>query len=328
MSSFCECLKSNFCTCNPPVSGAVIEKCGLSNNYAEKLLRFLENKITGGQRTYGFEYEFISARPLDLDTMKRIYRFLPETGFIKNSNSFLHESGMYIDFEPGGQIEFHSPPLLSGSSDAFNRYIFLIEKTIDEIRAALDIEYIPAGYIPGREDSPLCLDAERYLNLHSRLLTSSTRGLEMMKGTASIHFHAGIMDIEELPWLFSRLAGIAEMEDFKMGKERRDIWDNTDPDRCGQPFKVDSRDTPLQLMEKIADHAVHAEHIGENRPFFKTGDLSFDAFMYHLTTIFTDIRINVKGPSIELRTIDSVPFDRFTSKWNKFITMLENNQQD
>jgi len=323
MSSSCECLKSNYSSNTPDFSKVILKQGKQDVNYADKLLGLLKDKITPGPRTYGFEYEFISNNPLNLDTMKQLYLFLPEIGFITHNSTFAHESGMYIDFEPGGQIEFHSPPLLPGDNETFNGCLKLMKDIISEIHAKLNIKYIATDYIPGRKDSSLCLDAERYINLHNRLAQCSTRGLEMMKGTASIHFHAGIKNIEELPKLFSRLIDISNMDYFKMGNDRRDIWDNTDPVRCGQPFIINKNDTPLQVIEKIVCHSLQAEHIGENKPFIETKDVSFDAFMYHLTTIFTDIRLNIKGPSIELRTIDSVTFDQFELKWKKFISILE-----
>jgi glutamate--cysteine ligase len=292
--------------------------------YTHKLINLLEEKIVSGPRTFGFEYEFISQTPLNPETMNQIYSFLPDTGFTGHNTSFVHESGMYIDFEPGGQIEFHSPPMYKGEDENLNKYLALIKEVIDAIKLESGIEYAAQGYIPGSKDSPLCLDAECYINLYNRLSSCSTRGLEMMKGTASIHFHTGIKDIEELPELFSTLIRMSEMNDFKMGDDRRDIWDNTDPCRCGQPFHIDDSNTPFEVIEKIVDYTIHAEHIGENKLFIETNDLSFDAFMYHLTTIFTDLRLNIKGPSIELRTIDSVPFDQFKMKWNKFTSMLEN----
>lgn len=324
MSSCCEIQKSS---CYSGISYIKGQDMNRGKEYAQRLLSLLEEKIIPGPQTFGFEYEFISRTPLNLDIMQRIYAFLPETGFIRHNSSFIHESGMYIDFEPGGQIEFHSPPLTEGENDRLNNCLTLIKEVIGQIKLQLGIEYIARAYIPDRKDSPLCLDAERYINLHDRLTVSGTRGLEMMKGTASIHFHAGIKNIEDFPVLFAKLIRISQMDDFQMGKDRRTIWDNTDSVRCGQPFGVDDNDSPLEMIEKIVTHAFRAEHIGENRPFIETLDTSFDSFMYHLTTIFTDIRLNIKGPSIELRTIDSVPFDQFKMKWNRFILLINNKMQ-
>ena len=327
MLSCCEIHKNNCYLNTVHPYGLCIYHSKERIEYTHKLLNLLEEKIVPGPRTFGFEYEFISKAPLNLGIMNRIYRFLPDTGFKRQNTSFIHESGMYIDFEPGGQIEFHSPPLLKDEDERLNNCLSIIKDVIDAINLNLGVEYVARGYVPGRMDSPLCLDAERYINLHNRLAMRGTRGLEMMKGTASIHFHAGIKNIDELPGLFTRLVRISEMDDFKMGDDRREIWDNTDPERCGQPFYIYESDTPFDVIEKIVDFTIHAGHIGENKPFIETDDLSFDAFMYHLTTIFTDIRLNVKGPSIELRTIDSVPFDQFKLKWNKFTLILQNNTQ-
>lgn len=323
MSSTCECLKNN-CYSNTPVfNRVVLETENRKINYGEMLFDLLKEKINPGPRTYGFEYEFISRNPLNLDSMKKLYLFLPEIGFTAHGASFLHESGMYIDFEPGGQVEFHTPPLLPGDNTSFNNCLELIKDVISEIYTQLHIEYIASAYIPERKNSPLCLDADRYINLHNRLSNYGTRGLEMMKGTASIHFHAGIKSIEEFPELFSRLIDISGIDGFKMGPDRRDIWSNTDHSRCGQPFLVDEKDSPFNLISKIVDHSLQAEHIAENKPFLETSDLSFEAFKDHLTTIFTDIRLNLKGPSLELRTIDTVPFDQFKSKWYEFISLME-----
>ena len=322
MLSCCEFQKNNGYLNTPHLGGLCFFHSKERLEYTHKLLDFLEEKIVTGPRTFGFEYEFIPGTPLNLEIMNQIYRFLPDTGFMRNNTSFVHESGMYIDFEPGGQIEFHSPPMLKGEEESLNNYLSLIKEVIDAIKLNLGIEYIAMGYVPGRMDSPLCLDAERYINLHNRLAMCNIRGLEMMKGTASIHFHAGIKDIDELPDLFATLNRMSEMDDFKMGDARREIWDNTDSCRCGKPFYIDENDTTFDAIEKIVDHAIHAEHIGENKLFIETDDLSFDAFLYHLTTIFTDIRLNIKGPSFELRTIDSVPFDQFRIKWNKFTSTI------
>jgi glutamate--cysteine ligase len=291
--------------------------------YSRRLLTLLEEKIIPGQQTFGFEYEFLPKRPLNLDIMNKIYIFLSEKGFKREGAAFVHKKCMYIDFEPGGQIEFHTQPLLAHEKGRFTEYLNEIKNVLDIFKKDLGIEYLAQGYIAGRKDSPLCLDSQRYINLHSRLSRCSTRGLDMMKGTASIHLHAGIKDIDELPLILAALIRMSEMDEFKMGSDRRDIWDNTDPSRCGQPFKVRHDMTPSEVIEMIVDHAARAYHIGKNLPFLETDDLSFDAFMYHLTTIFTDIRLNIKGPSIELRTIDSGPLDQFEIKWQKFLSIFQ-----
>ena len=65
------------------------------------------------------------------------------------------------------------------------------------------------------------------------------------------------------------------------------------------------------------------ELIDYNIPFKDLEEKSFDAFMYHMTTMFTDVRINMSGCTIELRTLDSVPLDDFESRLNNFISLVE-----
>jgi glutamate--cysteine ligase len=291
--------------------------------YSRRLLTLIKEKVIPGQQTFGFEYEFLPRLPLNLEIMQQIYGFLPANGFKKEGAAFVNKKGINIDFEPGGQIEFHTQPLLIHEKGRFTEYLNEIKDVLDIIKNDLGIEYLAQGYMPGRKDAPLCLDSERYINLHKRLSMCGKRGLEMMKGTASIHLHAGINKIEELPLILSIMIKMSAMDEFKMGHDRRDIWANTDPTRCGQPFKVMHNMTPYEVIEMIVNHAARAYHIGKNLPFLETDDLSFDAFMYHLTTIFTDIRLNIKGPSIELRTIDSGPLDQFEIKWQKFLSIFQ-----
>ncbi len=296
----------------------------LEDHFTDLLFHQIDQKASKGPRTYGFEYEFIPLKPLNLEIMERLYRYLPEHGFAPAEQGYLHPTGVYINFEPGGQIEYHSLPLLSEDDQMFYRSMELIERTNSIIHQDLGIEYLATGYIPGRADSPLCLTSKRYRNLHARMPKCGSRGLEMMKGTASIHLHARICDIRELAPLFASMCKMALMEDFKMGRDRRDIWDNTDPSRCGLPYRnIEDHSDTRQVVKEIVKFALKAEDIGENVPFYRLEDISFDAFMYHMTTIFTDVRLNIKGPSIELRTLDSMPFPPFQGRWKRFMSLLK-----
>lgn len=305
---------------NPGDKRKELEQC-----FTDQLVRLIDQRSTSNEpRTYGFEYEFISTRPLDPETMERLYGLLPECGFLPGEEGFSHPSGMIVTFEPGGQIEYQSPPLRARDDFMMEDSLQLIEETNQRISRKLHIEYMATGYIPGRGGAPLCLKAKRYQDLHARMPKSGPRGLEMMKGTASIHLHARICDSRELPPLYHRIRQIALMEEFKMGSDRRDIWNHTDPVRCGLPYRVDKHSNARQVVAAFVRFALNADDIGKNIPFYKTDDLSFAAFQYHQTTIFTDVRLNIKGPSIELRTLDSMPFLPFKEKWKKFIHMLQN----
>jgi glutamate--cysteine ligase len=106
--------------------------------------------------------------------------------------------------------------------------------------------------------------------------------------------------------------------------DRRDIWNNTDPCRCGQPFGDDqSQKDPRQWIEDIVRFALKAYDIGESIPFEDRQNISFDDFLYHTTTLYTDVRLNIKWPTVELRTLDSMPMQFFKTRWDKFVSTLE-----
>ncbi len=296
----------------------------LARAYSDQLLEHLQKKMATGPRTYGFEYEFLSDFPLNLNHMDILYRFLPEIGFKKEGDSYCSSSGVYITFEPGGQIEYHSTPLLPEDDDLFNNQIEIIETCIQEIHKRLGIKYVATDYLPNRADTPLCLTTERYRNLQDRLAHSGSRGLEMMKGTASIHFHVVIQSVDELASLVSALSRMAREEDFKMGAVRRDIWNNTDPTRCGLPHVyVEGQNDPEKVIEEMVRFTLNGFDIDQKKLFYETEENTFDSFLYHMTTIFTDVRLNIKGPTFELRTPDSMPFKDFRKKWKLFTTQLE-----
>jgi len=301
----------------------------LTSELSGALIALIEKRTGRAQRTFGFEYEFLSKEVLDLKRLEEIYAFLPSCGFVADGDRFLSSSGMYIAFEPGGQIEYCSPPIKGDDRSLVQDLLDIIEKVNMNIHQSLGILYLPVGYIPDRKNSPLCLTAERYGRLHARLAKCGTRGLEMMKGTASIHLHVLIRDIGEILRLFGGLINLSTSRDFRMSSDRRDVWNNTDPTRCGMPVdNLDKIEDSHALIRKIVRFALLAEDLGENLPFSDTNDVTFDKFLYHLTTIFTDVRLNLKGPSLELRTLDSLPPSEFMAKWDLFVSVFEHNVKE
>jgi len=296
----------------------------ITDEYAGRLMDLLRRGLIYKERTYGFEYEFISSRPLDKDDMKGVYSLLPDCGFSKEGAICTSPSGMYITIEPGGQIEYCSPPFKKGDNEGFHKILDTISATNRKIKEQLGIEYLSVGYIPGRGDAPMILEAARYENLHARMAVSGTRGREMMKGTASIHLHAQILDMDDMVPLYGKFIELSKSDAFKMSPDRRDIWNHTDPVRCGQPVKdITQVRGPEALIRELVGFAMHADDIGENVPFPKKEDHSFEAFLYHMTTMFTDIRLNMKGLTWELRTLDSLPVSVFEQKWKQFIEEIE-----
>jgi len=294
--------------------------------YKQRYLSVLSEYTGDGQRSYGFEYEFLPVRPMAIGEVNAVIRCLEEMGFQSRDKALISEdTGMRVDFEPGGQIEYCSPPLLPHADEQFERLMQLIMQTNRTINERLGIEYIAVDYLPGRGQAPLCLTSKRYRLLHDRLSRVDTHGLEMMKGTASIHLHVVISNFRNLLPLFNTLCELSADERFGMSRHRRTIWDHTDPTRCGRPpcCFADLK-TPDELIHRLIDFALRAAVLGADVPFTQAADQSFSAFLDHMTTIFTDVRFNLKGPTLELRTLDSVPVSMFKSKWLQFVNIMEN----
>ena len=295
----------------------------LVEKFTSLMTNSIEKRMPREKQTFGFEYEFMPERILDLSDMEDLYSFLHNRGFEFKDGAFADSGGMVVTFEPGGQIEYHSVPLLKEDSNAFSESLEEIRSINESIEKHLGIRYISTAYIPGRKDAPLCLQSERYVNLHNRLGHISQRGREMMKGTASIHLHVVIRYMDEIVPLFLRLTELVFTDQFGMSEQRRSIWDQTDPCRCGLPFgPVKKTDRPDRVIREFVTAAVYADVLGKDRPFYQAVDQSFDNFYSHFTTIFTDIRLNAKGPTLELRTPDSVPFERFESMWYDFMERM------
>lgn len=299
------------------------KKESLVETFTSLLMDSIARRMPKEKQTFGFEYEFMPERILDLSDMEDLYAFLRQEGFEFKDGVFVDSAGMIITFEPGGQIEYHSVPLLKEDHHAFSESLEVIRSINNRIEHHLGIRYIPTAYIPGRADAPLCLESERYVNLHDRLGRSGKRGREMMKGTASIHLHVVIRNMGEIVPLFLGLRELVFSDEFGMSPERRSIWDQTDACRCGLPFgPIHKTDGPDRVIREFVTAAVHADVLGEDKPFYRGADQSFDNFLSHFTTIFTDIRLNAKGPTLELRTPDSVPFERFEAMWYDFMDRM------
>lgn len=291
----------------------------MAADFTNRYLDLLNAQLPKTQRTYGFEFEFLPDRPLNAGDLAEVEAHLSKSGKYCNGAVFF-ENGTCVAFEPGGQIEFCSPPLMPDDSADFEELVEFMQRINAGISSKLGITYLPKGYIPGRRDAPLCLNSRRYVNLHRRLAKSGTRGHEMMKATASIHLHVAICSIKEILPLFFRICALAGDPLFAMSPERRDIWNNTDPSRCGMPpCCEESLEGAAELIERLVRYGCYAVVIGEEVPFYKASDISFDSFLYHMTTIFTDVRFNLKGTTLELRTLDSMPMEAFRFRWKRFM---------
>ncbi len=297
------------------------------HDYTNLLFIKIEEKLGTSHSTYGFEFEFLPDRLMDLDQMENLKFFLQKEGLIKYESGFIAENGLIITFEPGGQIEYSSPPVAMENFKQFEDILVQVQHINSMILKKLNIKYMSTGYISDRSDAPLCLKGERYIHLHKRLGFSGTMGREMMKGTASVHLHTGLISMDDIPLIYKTLSLMAKSREFGMSQKRREIWENTDPLRCNMP-EIDFNNTDARgVLEKIVHHALSAPDLYANIPVYEMDNSTFDSFLIHLSTIFTSVRLNMKGPTFELRTLDSMPAKKMFEKLKLFIEVLEGEKR-
>ncbi len=303
-------------------SGISTEKIGsISAAYAEKLLDMILARQNSLPRTYGFEYEFLPDRILNQNDMFRLYAFLHSAGYRLDNGVHL-KGERRIAFEPGGQIEYLSPPLIASDNIKFNETLDWIQDTNRVIENETGIRYIGTDYIPGRYSAPLLLTSERYSRMHDRFLKVDSRGPDMMKGTAAIHLHAALTSREDLEVMYPFFCEMASSEEFGMSGSRREIWNRTDNCRCRLP-DVNLENGALSILEDIVEFVLEAVELQSSKRFRTIEGKSFTDFLDHLTTIFTDVRVNVKYATLELRTPDSRPLEEFPYLWQKFVEKCE-----
>ena len=291
--------------------------------YSERLFELLSRALVPGPLTYGFEYEFMPTCKMTPDKVKELETALPRLGFQRRDDgTFKAFDGLHITFEPGGQLEYGSPPLFAHDEEGISNLLDHIAATNQAIKELRGIKYLARDYCSDRMLAPLCLKGRRYRDMHALFSANGGRGREMMKGTASIHLHVRIRSLNEMVPLFRLLQKLSTDSDFAMSKTRREIWDTTEPSRCRLP-EVDEIENEKALLAHLVRHALKAIDFNKRIPFAELKNRSFADFLIHLTTIFTDVRLNLKGPTLELRTMDSLPAPDFLKRWRRFVTEVE-----
>ncbi|MDA8405018.1 MAG: hypothetical protein M0Z56_12630 [Desulfobacteraceae bacterium] len=108
-------------------------------SFTQQYIAHLSGLASNGPRTYGFEYEFLPRVPFSPDDMRMVISLLPDIGFIPDGADFKSENGLRVNFEPGGQIEYNSPPLFAQEDERFRFLLAAIDHTNLTIRQRLGI---------------------------------------------------------------------------------------------------------------------------------------------------------------------------------------------
>lgn len=238
--------------------------------------------------------------------------------------------GGAITFEPGGQLEYSTPPFSSASAS-----LFALERTFNALRLALksiDAVLVGAGFDRWHRTAELSrqLRGPRYDAMEAYLRPYGDAGPQMMLQTASLQVNLDLNgdDAGRERWLLANLASPMATASFStsplngLASQRARTWQGLDPARVGFPRLPPSGefvDPGLEVAEMALGAGViifgHGEGSAAGSPewslerWIREGHplhgwptaLDVDS---HLTTLFPEVRL--RG-FLELRAVDSLP---------------------
>lgn len=226
-------------------------------------------------------------------------------------------SGGRVTSEPGGQVEYASPPNASVSGLAAD-----LTRTVSAMRdelAADGIESLFVGIDPVNrsEDVPLQVAAPRYTRMDAHFAAIGPHGARMMRQTASIQvsIDTGVQPLARwtllnsvAPYLSAMFANASSYEGrvTDTASVRQLAWRHLDPRRTGLPF--DAR-CPVESYASFAFDApwiLGPDESLPSRSFARQAareNPGLQAWDEHLTTLFPEVR--PRG-YFEVRGVDAV----------------------
>ena len=284
-------------------------------------------------RRVGAEVELIpvdatTGRPCPLEdgdgpaTLPFLRKFAARQGWTEQRTAkgvpcFAVRSGGSITFEPGGQIEYASPPSRSATA-VVNR----LRSVVLPLRAAAAGEgmtLLTLGIDPRNpvEEVPLQLSCDRYRRMADHFARIGPSGARMMRQTAALQVS---VDVEAEPLLRWRLLNalapfltaifvnspVYAGRNTRHRSYRAHCWRTLDPQRTGLPYDEH------RPVEAYFEFALGAPAIlfptvgGQCLPFgdwLHRANVSMDEWDAHLTTLFPEVR--PRG-HFELRSMDAI----------------------
>jgi glutamate--cysteine ligase len=284
-------------------------------------------------RRIGAEVELIAVEsatgrrcPLEADGAPATLPFLRRWGHRHGWKETLTEKGTpcfqlpvggTLTFEPGGQLEYSSPPCRGASA-----LLALLRSVVLPLRGAAASEGIgllSVGIDPynSAEASPLLLHSKRYDRMAEYLALRGPAGALMMRQTAAFQLS---LDFDDEPWLRWRVLNAAApyftaifanspvyyLRRTGCQSTRAQVWRQVDSARTGLPWGE-------RAVEAYFDFAMTAPAMlfptvnGEYRPFeywLTRAEPTIEEWRDHLTTLFPEVR--PRG-HLELRSADAIP---------------------
>ena len=248
------------------------------------------------------------------------------------NNIFKKKNGSY-SLEPGGQIEWSSPPFEDIRD--LEKSIYSYKKSIDSVLEKRGLISLYIGVEPFCDpDSIDLIKQKKYQLMNLNMEKRGTLGKWMMRNTSSIQVNYDIIDENDLAevmfiadCIHPISAYLFSNSPFQLGKPvgennlRNHIWENTDTTRCRTLFdhKIDH---PNQLLDSYIEFMMGVPGIFklDNELEIQDTDLTLgkelkkklinskirsEDIKAALHQIFTNVRLK---SLIEIRDIDCLPF--------------------
>ncbi len=316
----------------------------MKNFVIDDILSFYYNSCSN-QKRVGVELEFFCIKksnnepiPIDGDggLLNILMKFEELCSYTKKDYTTIMRKFEQISIEPGGQLEYSSPPCLTIEECKKNVQNFLIEfQSIVKLIGDVDIH--SHGIHPFCDVADIAfVHTDRYSLLRKYLVQKGELAEAMMKTTASIHINidynseSEAMKLLQIAFLispiicafFANSACIKDGENYRI--YRRRIWDRTDNERTKMPANFFESNIDFH---KYISHVISLPMIYVNRNGWKYigGKITFKDYMakgykginptlndylVHLNTIFYDARLK---NYIEIRSIDAQPINSLMS---------------
>lgn len=236
----------------------------------------------------------------------------------KGAPRFVLPNGGAVTLEPGGQLEYATPPFRTP-----RRLLDDLDAVLEPLIAAADgagVALVGAGVDPHNpiERVPLQLDSERYRAMDAYLARIGPAGAVMMRQTASVQVNVDAPAEPLATWAVLNaaapcLTAIFANSAHYAGREtghasyRAWMWRLLDPARTGM-FRGNG-----DAVAEYADFALRAPVIALRTPegrylsledWIARGDVQTERITEHLSTLFPEVR--PKG-HFEFRSIDAIP---------------------
>jgi glutamate--cysteine ligase len=225
--------------------------------------------------------------------------------------------GGALSFEPGGQMEYSSPPC--PDSDRLVAHMEEVLEPLARSAAGRGIRLLARGLDPLTpvHDAPLRVRAERYLRMAAHYDRRGTAGRRMMRQTAALHLNLDLGGEPHLRWrvanalaplLTALFANSPEAEGSPTGHRstRALQWRHLDPTRTGVRPHVSDPVGDYVRFALDADAFLLGHQDQPARPFrdWLERGAGGDDWERHLSTLFPEVR--PRG-YLELRCLDALP---------------------